>query len=138
MEIRKINTDDAEDFLNLNKKLDTETQFLLFEPNERQTTVSEQKQIIGNFESNGVIVFVLENDGELIGFVGGTRQKLLRKKHCLGSAIGILQKYTNQGYGKKLLNEIEIWAIENGIYRIELTVRADNNNAIDFYKKSDF
>lgn len=138
MKIRKVKETDAENFLELNKKLDSETQFLLFEPNERQTTISQQKNSIEKFESNGIIIFVLEYKGELVGFIGGTRQNILRTNHILKISIGILQEYTKKGYGRKLLDEIENWAAKNAIYRIELTVRVDNYNAIKLYKKKGF
>lgn len=43
MEISEININDADSFLKLNKKLDSETKFLLMEPNERKTSIEEQK-----------------------------------------------------------------------------------------------
>jgi hypothetical protein len=41
MIIRKIHESDAEQFLNLCNKLDTETQFMMLEPGERSTTTEE-------------------------------------------------------------------------------------------------
>ncbi len=43
MIIRKIHESDAEQFLNLCNKLDTETQFMMLEPGERSTTTEEQR-----------------------------------------------------------------------------------------------
>ena len=138
MKIRKLKVNDAQNFIELNKKLDAETQFLLLEPGERQTTLEEQKKRIRNFKSSGVIIFVMENEKELMGFIGGKKGTFLRKKHCLSIAVGILQKYTNKGYGRKLFTKMEEWAKENNIYRLELTVRIDNQIAISLYKKMGF
>ena len=43
MIIRKIHESDAEQFLNLCNKLDTETQFMMLEPGERSTSTEEQR-----------------------------------------------------------------------------------------------
>jgi len=37
--IREIRESDAEEFLSLCKKIDAETQFMMFEPGERLTTI---------------------------------------------------------------------------------------------------
>ena len=43
MIIRTIRENDAEQFLNLCKQLDAETQFMMLEPGERITTLEEQR-----------------------------------------------------------------------------------------------
>ena len=43
MIIRKIHESDAEQFLNLCNKLDTETQFMMLEPGERSTSTEEHR-----------------------------------------------------------------------------------------------
>jgi len=43
MEIRKIQIEDAKNLLNLLKKLDTETTFLLYEKEERKITTAKKK-----------------------------------------------------------------------------------------------
>lgn len=138
MKIRELNIKDAQNFIELNKKLDFETQFLLLEPEERRTTLEKQKEIIRNFKSSGVIIYVLENEKDLIGFIGAKRQQVLRKKHCLSIVVAILQKYTNKGYGRRLFTKMEEWAKENQISRLELTVRTDNRIAVSLYKKMGF
>jgi len=44
MEIRQIQIEDAKNLLNLLKKLDTETPFLLYEKDERKRTIEQQKK----------------------------------------------------------------------------------------------
>ena len=46
MIIRSIRENDSENFLLLCNQLDQETQFMMFEPGERTTTVAEQRQRI--------------------------------------------------------------------------------------------
>tara|TARA_B100000767_G_scaffold8363_1_gene8208 strand:- start:808 stop:954 length:147 start_codon:yes stop_codon:yes gene_type:complete len=45
-------------------------------------------------------------------------------------AIAILQEYIGKGYGTKLMNTIEEYAINNGITRLELEVAKTNKVAI--------
>jgi len=53
-------------------------------------------------------------------------------------AIAILQEYTGKGYGTKLMNTIEEYAINNGITRLELEVAKTNKVAISLYQKAGF
>ncbi len=139
MEIRKLKIEDAEKFIELKKTLDSETDFLLLSSGERTTTVKEQENLINRFNNtNETIVFVIELDMKLIGFIDGSRSSYKKNKHVLYISLGILKKYNGLGYGKYLLNRIEQWALENDIHRIELTVRTDNKRAIKLYEKCGF
>ena len=53
-------------------------------------------------------------------------------------SIGILQDYVGQGIGTKLFIELEKWAIQNQIHRLELTVMANNKAGQALYKKMGF
>lgn len=68
MNIQTIQESDAEQFLSLCKKLDTETQFMMLEPGERTTTVEKQRaQIKRIVMQENQIIFVAEHDSQLIG-----------------------------------------------------------------------
>ncbi len=139
MIIRKIRIEDAEQFIDLNKKLVSETDFLLLNSNESSLTIETQKKLIKDFNiNNNKVVFVIEIDKNLIGFIGGTKGVYKKNEHVLTIAIGILQEYNGIGYGKNLLKYIEGWAIENDVKRLELTVRNDNERAVNLYKKFGF
>jgi RimJ/RimL family protein N-acetyltransferase len=136
--IRKIQIGDAENLLNLLKKLDTETTFLLYEKGERKRTIEQQRKDIQEQLSKGVLTFVLEDNKKLVGYVFGNIYTANRKKHCMNLAIAILQEYTGKGYGTKLMNTIEKYAINNGITRLELEVSKKNKIAISLYQKRGF
>ncbi|MBT3417453.1 MAG: GNAT family N-acetyltransferase [Flavobacteriales bacterium] len=138
MKIRKIKTGDAENLLNLLNKLDTETTFLLYEKGERKRTIEHQKKNIQEQLERGVLTFVLEDNKKLVGYVFGNIFTANRKKHCMNLAIAILQEYTGKGYGTKLMNTIEEYAINNGITRLELEVSKKNKVAISLYQKKGF
>ncbi|CAM4136202.1 GCN5 family acetyltransferase [Bacillus manliponensis] len=137
--IREITEQDAATFLTLCQAIDGETDFMLFERNERKLTIEKQITIIQTFLSSpNSSIFVAEKDNELVGYIlarGGTVQ---RNKHSVYLAIGILQDYAGQGIGKQLFHTVEEWAREHEILRLELKVMAHNERAISLYKKCGF
>jgi RimJ/RimL family protein N-acetyltransferase len=139
MEIRHIREEDASKFLELNKKLDQETSFMLYEPGERQTGVEQQRQAIERIttEDNSTF-FVAVNEEELVGFLAILGGKNQRNKHSAYIVIGILQDYTGKGLGTSLFNEGFKWAKAKHLYRLELTVMTHNQKGITLYEKMGF
>src|SRR5262245_66466307 len=101
--IRKIREDDAVTFLNLLARVDEETQFMLLEPGERQITVEDQRQRIKTILSkNNQLIFVAENDNDLIGYLAAIGGDFKRNRHRVYIVIGILQAFIDQKIGTKL------------------------------------
>jgi len=139
MIIRTIDISDAEQFLNLCKKLDTETQFMMLEPGERTTTVEEQQaQIERLLAMENRTIFVAEHDGQLVGYLAALGGEFKRNKHSVHIVIGILQDFTSQGIGTQLFLALEDWAHRQHIHRLELTVMTHNKAGIALYKKQGF
>jgi RimJ/RimL family protein N-acetyltransferase len=138
MTLSYILEDMAEEFLKLLIQLDNETKFMMFEPGERTITVEQLKTMLSNSNnSNGVFVGVYEND-ELVGFISANRGIRNRIKHTAYIVIGILQNYTGKGYGRKLIEEVEKWALKWEVNRLELLVMTHNERAINLYEKMGF
>lgn len=139
MIIREIKESDAEGFLHLLKRLDEETQFMMFEPGERRTKIEEQRnEIKGILLRDYETILVAEKDGQLIGYVGAYGGKYKRNRHTAHIVIGILQDFTGQGIGTKLFTELKRWAQKQKIHRLELRVMVHNERAIALYKKRGF
>jgi len=139
MIIRKIRGSDAEQFLNLCKKLDAETQFMMLEPGERTTTVEEQRdQVASLFKHDNQTIFVAEQEGQLVGYLAASGGKFKRNRHSACIVIGILGAFTRQGIGTQLFQTLEEWAQQHHIHRLELTVMAHNNAGVALYKKQGF
>lgn len=139
MIIRRIKPEDAESFLDLCKRLDEETEFMLFEPGERKLTTDEQSGRINHILNSGhSMIFVAEEDGQIVGQLSALGSNLMRTKHSIYLVIGILQKYSGQGIGTKLFGELETWAKDKDVHRIELTVMSHNQAAIGLYMKMGF
>ncbi|HKZ57964.1 MAG TPA: GNAT family N-acetyltransferase [Thermodesulfovibrionales bacterium] len=137
--IRQIKEIDAEEFLNLCKKIDAETQFMMFEPGERPTTIEEQRDEIKDILSrDNQTIFVAEKDGQLVGYLTAYGGRYKRNRHNAYIITGVLQSFTSQGIGSRLFEELERWARKNKILRLELTVMAHNEAAIALYRKTGF
>ncbi len=139
MIIRTIREDDAQQFLNLCKQLDAETQLMLLEPGERTTTLGEQRdQIKALRRTEDNTIFVAEQNNQLVGYLEASGGTFQRSRHCAYIVIGILQAFTGQGIGTQLFQNLEAWAKQRHIHRLELTVMVHNTRGIALYKKQGF
>lgn len=139
MIIRTILISDAEHFLNLCKKLDTEMQFMMLEPGERSTTLVEQQaQIERLLMLENQTIFVAEYNGQLVGYLAALGGEFQRNRHSVYIIIGILQAFTGQGIGTQLFRTLEEWAQLQRIHRLELTVMVHNEAGLALYKKQGF
>lgn len=139
MIIRKVKTSDAESIVKLFNKLDSETTYMLFEPGERKTTVEEQENICKEFAaSDNKVMFVVQNDSLIVGFIVGIGSLFNRNKHSLYTVVGVEKEYWGKGMGTSLLTALEEWAQSNGYHRLELTVMESNETAKKLYLKCGF
>jgi RimJ/RimL family protein N-acetyltransferase len=137
--IRERKESDAEEFLSLCKKIDAETQFMMFELGERPTTIEEQRDEIKEILSrDNQTIFVAEKNGQLIGYLAAYGGRYKRNRHSVYVVTGILQAFTSRGIGTSLFEELERWAREKRIHRLELTVMVHNEAALALYKKMGF
>lgn len=141
LEVRPATAADAEGFLSLWDALDTETEFMLFEPNERQASLESQTERLANAAQSKYVHILVGEDKEsnqIAGFCAGRRSKTIRDQHTLEVVIGIRQNNTNKKLGQKLMTSLEQWARGIGITRMELSVMVNNTLAIALYKKQGF
>lgn len=137
--IRIAEPADAPTLLSLKQCLDTETQFMLFEPGERTSTVADLAAHLEAVTCSGnSVVMVADSGGELAGYVelsGGTFRRNRSTTHL---AIGVRATAGGQGLGTALLAEARRWAADHKLHRIELTVMAHNHRAIGLYERAGF
>ncbi len=135
MEIRKLKYTDAKDFYDCLKIIDSETDFMMFEPDER---VWNEEKIVKNLKDENNLFLGAIEDGEIVGFLSAQRGAFRRIRHTAYIVIGIQKDYCNRKIGTKLFQKLDEWAIQNEIIRLELTVECDNKVAIRLYEKSGF
>jgi RimJ/RimL family protein N-acetyltransferase len=137
--IRHIRESDAERFLALSSQLDQETAFRLLEAGERTTTVEEQRDIIRRFQcADNHALLVAEWDGRLVGYIAGIGGSYRRNRRTVEVVVAVLQAFWGRGIGTRLFEELEKWARQHGIHRLELTVMGHNETAIGLYRKMGF
>jgi RimJ/RimL family protein N-acetyltransferase len=137
--IREAALTDAEKLFNFFNKLDVETHFMLFESGERNTSIEEQEKHIKEItSSDSKAMFVVESNGNIVGFVVAIGGFANRNRHSALIVIGILQAYWHMGIGSQLLITVEAWAKGKHMHRLELTVMTHNQRAINLYDKSGF
>ena len=138
-EIRHITENDAQALLALRKAIDAETEFMLFEPGERQTTVEDQRdRLKALLARDNQMIFVAEHEGQLVGFLEAVGGGVRRSRHSVYIVIGIRNTFTDQGIGASLFVAMESWARARKVHRLELTVMAHNERAIHLYRKMGF
>lgn len=137
MEIRRLNRRYYKKLHKLFYNLDKESEFMLFEEGERKITEEEVHKMLSSSLED--LVFIGAFDGEeLIGYLSSFRGKYNRIRHVSYNVIGIRKNYRGKGIGRKLFEELFLWANENNIKRLELTVVCNNIIAINLYKKVGF
>ncbi|MBD1373038.1 GNAT family N-acetyltransferase [Hazenella sp. IB182357] len=135
--IRPIQLEDATLFLAFMKQLDLETPYMLYEPNERSTSVQEvENEIIRLNETKQIFIALAQE--QVIGFIMIKSGQLKRNRHTAYIVIGIRAKYHGLGLGTRLLQTAENWAIQKQIHRLELTVMTHNQVALALYQKMGF
>ena len=139
MIIREIKTSDAEKFVHLTQQVEGSSEYMLWEADERNIQPEQQIKMIENIEENeNSTIFVAENDNGLVGYLMAIGGNARRRKHSAYIVIGIAEDYRGQGVGRKLFKELEQWASNHNIQRLELTVVTRNEAGLALYKKIGF
>jgi RimJ/RimL family protein N-acetyltransferase len=137
--VREAIPNDAAQLIALLRALYSETDLMLFEPDEFTLTEQQQAQRIEErSRSDAGTAFVCEADDQLIGVVFGTLGIARRTRHALYIVIGVRQSWVGKGVGRALLQALEDWARSREVHRLELTVAAENQRAIAVYEKFGF
>ena len=140
MLIREIKPDDAENLVNLIKRVETEAEYMLMESGERKTSPEQQRKHLERLEKQGnATIFVAENeDSELVGYLIVIGGSVNRTKHSAYLVIGVLKEYRGVGIGTRLFQELDAWAKTKNLLRLELTAVTQNDPGLSLYKKMGF
>lgn len=137
--IRVAGPPDAAALLELKRRLDQETSFMMFEPDERDSSAMDLAAEVGQAaRSQNSVVIVADAGDYLAGYVELTGGLLRRSRTTAYVALGVLARAAGQGLGAALLRQARDWAAAHGLHRLELTVMADNTRAIRLYERMGF
>lgn len=139
MSIRHITLSDAQSLADLITQVENDSDYMLFEPGERQTSAEAQfKRIEAIQKEDHSAIIVAEQNNRLIGFVMAIGGAAKRNRHSVYLVAGILKEHRGQGSGTMLFEELDRWAREQDIHRLELTAVIHNHAGIALYKKAGF
>jgi L-amino acid N-acyltransferase YncA len=94
--------------------------------------------VLGNIEQ-GCPHLVAVSAGQVVGWCDASRRNPMPiYAHSGVLGMGLLPEFRRKGLGKKLVQRTLAAARDFGFHRVELTVREDNLNAIELYKKFEF
>jgi RimJ/RimL family protein N-acetyltransferase len=134
--IREAVPADAERLLDLKTALDGETRFMLLEPGERMSSVTNERTRLEALSSqaNSVVLVAQDND-DLVAYAEASGGDFRRNRQTAHVVIGVRRSYTGRGLGTRLLTELDRWAVKADVRRLELTVMTHNLAAIALYRK---
>ena len=135
---RNIEKTDTEALWNMMNALDYETKFMLFEPGERVKNLARLQGTVDNAVDGNDLCFIAVDENEIVGYIVAQVGALRRIKHSAYIVVGIREKYRNRGIGTKFFKQLEDWAKEKNIVRLDLTVVCNNEVALNLYKKNGF
>ena len=138
MKIRRCEINDADNMLKMLLDLDKETEYMLFEADERPNDINRVKAMINQSINGDNLLLIATEDDNIIGFLSAQRGIIRKIKHTAYIVVGIREKFRGKGIGKKLFCELDLWAKENNISRLELTVMCPNSMAKQLYEKNGF
>lgn len=137
--LRELIPEDAAALLSLQHRLDRETSYMLLAPGERKSGIAQVEEMIASFaDADSSMLIGAEADGELAGYLSVRGGSVSRNKHSAYIVIGILQEYQGMGIGSGLFSEMNRWANNSGMVRLELTVMTHNERAVALYTKHGF
>ncbi len=139
IEIRDIEENDSDEFASLLIQLSRESPYTLMTEQESivlgKTQYARTQQLI--LAPNHKILLAI-HDGLLVGFVGLSQGLFERNQHSAALMIGVLASHWGQGVASQLIQQVQSWAEERGIKRIEIDVLANNTRAIKLYQRFGF
>lgn len=138
--IRKPTLDDAQAIINIISVADTETKFLSRNPEEFKVTEEQEKEFIRCIlEDSDQDWFVAEYDRQVVGQCSvGLIKRTERCRHRAEVTFVILKKNCGMGIGGKLMQQCIDWCKDRNVTQIELSVVADNKQAINMYENFGF
>lgn len=138
---RKLGIEDVEDYWKLLNALDNESNYMMYEPKEREqkTNIGDLREDIEiNVINGNDFLQIAAEDNKIIGYIRAERGKFNRNFHTAYIVIGVLKDYSSKGIGTAFFKDLDKWAEETGIIRLELTVECHNKAAKHLYEKCGF
>lgn len=138
---KELDVEEVDCFWKFLNELDNETNCMMYEPEEREqrTNLLELKaDIQSNVVEGSDFLQIAVEDQKVVGYIRAERGRFNRVSHSAYIVVGIFKAYGRQGIGTTFFENLDKWAKETGIVRLELTVECHNQAARHLYEKSGF
>ncbi|MFD2629644.1 GNAT family N-acetyltransferase [Oceanobacillus kapialis] len=136
--IRIAEEEDAPALIHIKKEIilsQKTTKFFISSSGELPDNPNVEIEKIRKSQEKNNLYIVAEFNSNIVGFLIFNRYVPSRLQHTGSLGMGIVDEYTNQGIGTKLLERLIDWARkENNIEKICLGVTSLNKRAIHVYK----
>ena len=140
LEIRPAVRTDASFMLAYYRKLNKETDFLLFTPRETENLdLESEREFIDSYNRTDDLLLVAVSAGQLIGSVSVRQGNVWKQGHIGQLGIGVLHEFWNMGIGRRLMTAAVRWVEQHReIEIISLNVFSTNERAIQLYRNFGF
>lgn len=138
---KELCIEEVDCFWNFLNALDSETNYMMYEPKERAqcTNIKELSADIWiNVVNGNDFLQIAFDDNKIVGYIRAERGKFRRNFHTAYIVVGILRDYAGKGIGTSFFKNVDEWARQSGVHRLELTVECRNHAARHLYEKSGF
>ncbi|MGI5204320.1 N-acetyltransferase family protein [Spirillospora sp. CA-108201] len=138
--IRLARPDDASALVELQHILDSETEFMLLEPGEREPDLEPLKlRLAARAEGRDLSYLVVALEGPAaVGYVDVSVLPFARARRTGYVVAGVRSGHGGRGLGGSLMRAAVQEARTRGMRRLELTVMEQNRRALSLYLKSGF
>jgi ribosomal protein S18 acetylase RimI-like enzyme len=137
-DIRKAGPDDAATLLGLLHKLDAQSAYMMMEPGEREAAPDRLRDRLAAQHAAGSFDLVAEETGRLAGWLSAEVLPFRRARRTGYLVLGVDADFAGRGIGAALLATAVDEAQLRGLWRLELTVMADNLRALGLYVRCGF
>ncbi len=94
---------------------------------------------VKKFVKDGSAIFVGAYSGDkIVGFIWAYKKFFFGEERIHITAISVESSFRNRGIGRRLIEFIEEYTLNNGIEFMELVVTSSNDRAVNLYKKCGF
>lgn len=140
MEIIKLNEKNFELYKkDINALMKENYRINLGELEDIDIIVNNKCNEIPKFLINGsAYILVCVEEKKAIAFLWAYQKEEIQEKMIHVSHIIVKENYQRKGIGKILMENLENEMKKRNIYIVDLVTTADNNKAMNFYKKSGF
>lgn len=136
--LRTLEVDEAQLYLDFRKHMSLETTHTMHYPGMPLPSLEEaQVKMKWTLDSPSELLIGAIHQKILIGTIGFHVPKELHPwyKHIGVFGMMVMDKYSGQGIGSKLMQIMELHAKAIGIKKIEASVRSNNTKALNLYQK---